>query len=39
MIEAPKAVDEADRGDVITVNIEEGVIYNKTKDSRVEFSP
>ncbi|MFW6409740.1 MAG: 3-isopropylmalate dehydratase small subunit [Halanaerobiales bacterium] len=39
VIEAPKAVDEADRGDVITVNIEEGVIYNKTKDSRVEFSP
>ncbi len=39
IIESPEAAQEADEGDIIHINMEEGKIINKTKGKEYNFKP
>ena len=39
MLELPNASKLIAEGDVISVNIEKGIIYNQTKDETYRFNP
>jgi len=39
IIEAPEAVDKIDEGDDIEVDMNKGIIYNKTKNEEYKFIP